>query len=419
MGQEGALPLLQFLLTQMWEEMRQGIEPIETFNRVGGIGGALANEAKKIYENLSEADQKIARSIFLRLIKVNDDKTATRRRVPLSELVTKDQNATQVKGIINQFTRPGVWILITFANEEQIEMVEVAHEAIIDSWGNLKQWLEDQRDNLRKRDKLDQAAQEWNSNQRSKDYLLNGNLLRDSQDFLKISQSSLEIVVSSLTQEFIKISANERKRNFLKSVSILMIFPMMLSLTTLHFYILNLSKKTIVSSQECERDPAVIFLARYMWISGNGNHLQGGNFCDESIFAARLPNINLSGTNFQESNLSQANLRRSVFIDSDFRGVTAANTDFSEATIVDSNFGCSEQRCAYLAEANFQDSLLENSTFQGANLERVNFQGAVLTRVDLSQAKGLVEGDLNGALICETTLPEHIQISHNRDCDSL
>jgi uncharacterized protein YjbI with pentapeptide repeats len=410
------------LLTQMWEEMRQGIEPIETFNRVGGIGGALANEAKKIYENLSEADQKIARSIFLRLIKVNDDKTATRRRVPLSELVTKDQNATQVKGIINQFTRPGVWILITFANEEQIEMVEVAHEAIIDSWVNLKQWLGDQRDNLRKRDKLEQAAQEWNSNQRSKDYLLNGNLLRDSQDFLKISQSSLEIVVSSLTQEFIKTSANERKRNFLKSVSILMIFPMMLSLTTLHFYILNLSKKTIVSSQECVSDPALVFLARYLWLSGNGNRLRGGNFCNESMFAINLPNIDLSDSDFQNSNLSQANFRKSVFIDSDFRGVTADRTNFTKALVVGADFSCinnaSEQVCAYLEDADFQDAIIEDTNFQGAILQGTNFQGATLRNVDFRRTEGLTDGSFTDAQICDVILPGNIVLPEIEKCTS-
>ena len=86
-GQDGALPLLQFSLTQIWEGLRQGVKPADTLEKIGGVGGALANEAKQIYNSLKPQQQNIARSLFLALLQLNDNGKTTRRRVTISELV--------------------------------------------------------------------------------------------------------------------------------------------------------------------------------------------------------------------------------------------------------------------------------------------------------------------------------------------
>ncbi|MBD2427041.1 pentapeptide repeat-containing protein [Phormidium sp. FACHB-1136] len=380
MGQEGALPLLQFLLTQMWEEMRQGIEPIETFNRVGGIGGALANEAKKIYENLSEADQKIARSIFLRLIKVNDDKTATRRRVPLSELVTKDQNATQVKGIINQFTRPGVWILITFANEEQIEMVEVAHEALIHNWTELRDWLADQWELLRKRDKIEQAAQEWESHQRCNDYLLQGKALRDAKEFFNLNHANCGIHLSKTSSDLIESSRKNKHIKTIKTVLIFLIIPFIGTLTILHMLILN-HAQALINKTECEQDSQIAFLIRYKILMKDVNNLEKGNFCREELVSFDFSDLILWEADFRDSVLSSAN----------FEG-------------------------AFLVGAKFQGSNLENAKFNFALLEDAEFQNAYLHNTDFKNAQGLTSGQFDQAFLCRTKLPTELGLDSDRNC---
>ena len=382
MGQEGALPLLQFLLTQMWEEMRQGIEPIETFNRVGGIGGALANEAKKIYENLSEADQKIARSIFLRLIKVNDDKTATRRRVPLSELVTKDQNATQVKGIINQFTRPGVWILITFANEEQIEMVEVAHEALIQNWAELREWLADQWELLRKRDKIEQAAQEWEKHQRDDEYLLQGRTLYNAKLFSTLNPSMNEAKLSQVAEEFIHKSSALRRRKIVKNVALISIFPVIGSLVITHFLVLRMAHSALFLDDSCTQNPQSAFLLRYLLFSGERENLDEIKLCNEKLIGIRL----------HDSFVWRGDFRRAVMANSSFR-----NT--------------------YLDESDFQGTDLMKADFYHASLKDANLKNAYLFMTNLEGGIGLTEDQLSESFICRTRLPINIDIDPDRDCD--
>ncbi|WP_315865631.1 pentapeptide repeat-containing protein [Leptolyngbya sp. BL0902] len=382
MGQEGALPLLQFLLTQIWEEMRQGIEPIETYNRVGGIGGALANEAKKIYENLSEADQKIARSIFLRLIKVNDDKTATRRRVPLSELATKDQDAAQVKAIIDQFTRPGVWILITFANEEQIEMVEVAHEALIHNWSELRDWLADQWELLRKRDKIEQAAQEWENHQRDNEYLLQGKALYNARFFVSLDHETFEAKISKNTCDFIQKSSDFQRNRIAKNILAISIFPILGSLLVTHFFVLKIAHSVLFLDDSCTQNPQAVFLLRYLLLSGQRGNLDEVKLCNE----------NLLGISLHDSFAWRGDFRRAVMANSSFRN-------------------------AYLDEADFQGTDLMNADFHNASLKNANLKNSYFFMANLENSIGLTEDQLNESFICKTRLPSNMELDPDRDCE--
>jgi hypothetical protein len=56
-GREGALPLLQFALTRIWEGLGEGRSPSETLRAIGGTGGALAGAAQRIYDSLNSKEK--------------------------------------------------------------------------------------------------------------------------------------------------------------------------------------------------------------------------------------------------------------------------------------------------------------------------------------------------------------------------
>ena len=95
-GREGTLPLLQFALTRIWEGLQNGVDPATTLENIGGVGGALAGEAQRLYESLSSEEQAIARSIFLALVQLNEDSGDTRRRAAVSELIATDADEARV-----------------------------------------------------------------------------------------------------------------------------------------------------------------------------------------------------------------------------------------------------------------------------------------------------------------------------------
>ena len=54
------------------------------------------------------------------------------------------------------------------------DTVEVAHEALIREWPDLRSWLEDNREGLRLHRQLTEAAQEWAAFNREPDILYRG-----------------------------------------------------------------------------------------------------------------------------------------------------------------------------------------------------------------------------------------------------
>jgi energy-coupling factor transporter ATP-binding protein EcfA2 len=196
-GREGALPLLQFALTHIWEELKQGVHPAVTLEHVGGVGGALAGEASHIYASLSDLDKQIARRIFLGLVQLGEGTKDTRRRTQLSDLVSQQTSIEQVKQVITRFSNPGAR-LVTLASDGNLETVEVTHEALFEHWQELKTWLDSSRSDIRFQRRLEEAAKYWDSNGRP-----DGNLWRPPDlDLLKRYQQRSGESMTSLQVEF-------------------------------------------------------------------------------------------------------------------------------------------------------------------------------------------------------------------------
>ena len=380
-GHEGALPLLQFALTQIWEGLRDGVKPADTLEKIGGVGGALANEAKRLYYSLTPEQQKIARFTFLALIQLNDDRKATRRRATISELITSQQDAPLVREVIERFARPGVWILVTFSNEQQVEMVEVAHEALIRNWQELQEWLNKQWENLRKKRKIEQYALEWQDHKKSNGYLLQGRMLRDATEFLQAQKDNTETSLSGLAKEFVKASRRKQLQGFLKVA----IIPFMGTLIPIHFFLLNLAQTAIHRKDvECQQDLEIPILVNYLVFVGQKQHLEGANFCND----------NLSGLDLSEATLIRANFRLSQL----------ENTNF---------------RKAFLVKANFQGGNLRDANFSEASLQKADFQESILYGTDLRRAKKITDNQFEKALLCKAKLPDQSSLDPNRDCKKL
>lgn len=381
---EAALPLLQFALTQIWEGLRSGVEPADTLQQIGGVGGALASEAKRLYHSLTPEQQKVARCVFLALVQINEDNKSTRRRAAISELITGDSSEVIVRDVIDRFARPGVWILVMSCNEQQVEMLEVAHEALIRNWKELQEWLKEHWETLRQKRRIEQAAIEWRDKKKSKDYLLQGRSLRDAKGFLQTHKDNSETALSNLATELINTSRRKQQKGFLRMVLLILIFPAMGTLVAIHVSLLILVQRIIMSEDECKQNHVIPILVWYMLLVGEKDNFENSVFCND----------NLSGINFADSTLWRAN--------------------FSSSQLENTNF----QR-AFLKESNFQDANLQDANFSDASLQEADFQRSVLHRTNFTTAKGITDNQLVKAKLCNTKLPEKSMLDPNRDCKKL
>ena len=160
-GREGSLPLLQFALRQIWDGMTQGIDPHRTLRKIGGVGGALAGEAQKIYERLEDRQRGIARRIFLSLVQLGEGTHDTRRRVPIETMIGHEESRTEVAAVLERFSTPDARLITLAATSHGVETAEVTHEALFSHWRTLAAWLDESREDLRFHRRLDEAAKHW------------------------------------------------------------------------------------------------------------------------------------------------------------------------------------------------------------------------------------------------------------------
>jgi len=160
-GREGALPLLQFALTRIWEGMVNGSSPNAALKSIGGVGGALAGEAQRIYDNLQPQEKEIARRIFIGLVEVGEGTGDTRRRVQLDLLRAQGDDETDFKKVLNSFSDPGVRLITLASDTGAKETAEVTHEALFEHWQQLASWIDDRRGELPFQRRLEKAATHW------------------------------------------------------------------------------------------------------------------------------------------------------------------------------------------------------------------------------------------------------------------
>ena len=170
-GQEGALPLLQFALTKLWEDLSQeslqGRSPLQVYLDIGGIGGAVADRADKIFDGLKDAGsskvdrQAIAQRIFLSLVQPGrENNQVTRRRIKVKDLATRQITLEQVREVIHEFSKENAR-LITLSTVEGEVTAEVTHEALFETWQRFKDWISDRWDDIRLQQRLEAAATYW------------------------------------------------------------------------------------------------------------------------------------------------------------------------------------------------------------------------------------------------------------------
>jgi len=113
-GQAGALPLLQFTLEKLWRAIDDApTRPIaELLGDLGGVGGALANEAESLYRRLHPeppksptypepppiAAQVRARRVFSRLLQTRDGQVLGRRRQTRGSVRRRDVASRRAGG---------------------------------------------------------------------------------------------------------------------------------------------------------------------------------------------------------------------------------------------------------------------------------------------------------------------------------
>ncbi|MEA5499119.1 nSTAND1 domain-containing NTPase [Limnoraphis robusta] len=216
--QPGNLPLLEFALTELWKK-RQGKQLThKAYEEIGEVSGALTGYADEKFSKLKPEEKERVRRIFLQLVQPGAGREDTRRVATQADF--NESNWDLVKQLAD--ARLVVTSRTEKNSEQETETVEVVHEALIRNWGQLRKWMEVDREFRTWQEQLRSAKKQWEENHRDQGSLLRGSALLKAEEKLQERPEDLEaeklfIQESIQDRDRLQLQEEERKEQLAKA----------------------------------------------------------------------------------------------------------------------------------------------------------------------------------------------------------
>jgi DNA-binding SARP family transcriptional activator/WD40 repeat protein len=193
-GEPGALPLLSHALTETWRRRDGHVLTVEGYRASGGIRGAVARSADRLYNSLPSEQRAMMCSVLLRLVTTSPAGDPVRTPIPSRNLLGNPDRERVVALLVRAR-------LVTA--EEQT--IEIAHEALARAWPRLQSWLEDDTAGQRILRHLGTAAEGWEALGRPSTELFRGARLDTALEWRDATQPDL----TQLEHDFLEASVEQ------------------------------------------------------------------------------------------------------------------------------------------------------------------------------------------------------------------
>ena len=380
-NEPGNLALLEFALTELWQERTGNQLTHAAYEKIEKVEGALAKYAEAEYQKLSPTEQEQARQIFIQLVNLGEDNNNTRRLVNREQIGDANWDLVTRKGGLADSR-----LVVTSRNNDDRETLEVVHEALIRHWARLQRWLNQDRLNLDKQRQIENAAYDWDKLGKNTDYLLSNKRLRSAKEFQQEQQANYPL--SDLAKNFVSSSSKHQRNKQIKSLGIFLIIPLIGTAIGGYFIFreasLNGDKKIIqdcVGKEYCSGR----FQALERLVKAKKN-LSRYNLSDANLSDANLRSANLRNANLSEAGLYNANLRSANLSGADLRSAYLSDADLESANLYIADLSDANLSSAYLRSANLSDAGLRSVDLRSANLSGANLSSADLYSANLENA---------------------------------
>jgi WD40 repeat protein/DNA-binding SARP family transcriptional activator len=200
-AEPGALPLLEFALTLLWEQHASGWLTHTAYEEIGQVEGALTRYAEQVYSALDDADQARARQVFEQLVRPGVGAEDIRR------VAARDEIGAANWPLVQRLA--GRRLVVTGRDASTgVETAEVAHEALIQRWERLRGWMATDRAFRGWQEGLRAALLQWASSAQDEGALLRGAPLAQAESWLAARPDEL----SGAEAAFIRAGVALRER---------------------------------------------------------------------------------------------------------------------------------------------------------------------------------------------------------------
>ncbi len=168
---------------------------------MGRLGGALDAHAEEFFAQLKPEEQTLCHQLLLDLVHPGEGAADTKKRVAMDDVAPTEPARVLLKKLADAR-------LVTTTGEPEVAQAELAHEALISGWRRLGNWVNENREKSRLKERLLDSAREWQDNGKGGDFLYRGTQLAIAEEGFGSSAQSLP----KLAREFLEASVAERNR---------------------------------------------------------------------------------------------------------------------------------------------------------------------------------------------------------------
>ncbi|MGB6297463.1 MAG: CHAT domain-containing protein [Rivularia sp. (in: cyanobacteria)] len=196
------LPLLEFALTQLWAFQEYGLLKTAAYRKIGGLQQSLALHAENIYTQLNSEERQRMQRVFIQLVRPGEGAADTRNIVSKSDLQSSDWD------LITLLNQEDARLLVINYDQNKRETVEIVHEALINGWGRLNNWMAYHRQFRTWQERLKISIKNWQEKNNDDGYLLSGGGLGEAEEWLNSQEHFCYL--SDSQREFIQLSLDAR-----------------------------------------------------------------------------------------------------------------------------------------------------------------------------------------------------------------
>ncbi len=272
-GSDGALPMIAFLLDELFRERRGDLLTLETYDRLGGATGALAQHGDEVIAALPVSIQNAFPRLVRRLVRKSiHDLTPTAAAAPLSAFPHGSAEsglieALVVARLVRMFTVPG-------GDPGRVSAwIRWSHEALLTRWPRLRNSVDADRRDYETLDRVQNAYSLWKGTpipQRG-ERLLTNLPLAEAVDLVQrwgedVEGHLHEFVVAS------KISAQTRRRRRRQVVTATVAALSVLSIAATTAGVLAFKQRNLALIEQASADRTARFMVSLFKIADPGEN---------------------------------------------------------------------------------------------------------------------------------------------------
>jgi WD40 repeat protein len=198
-----ALPMLEYTLTELWKQQQRGVITTAAYRELGGVDGALARSAERaLWERADASELPAAERVLIQMVRPGEQLDAGGRAPDTRRVANRDEFDSAQWGLIHRLA--SARLVVITRQPAGPDTAELAHEALLDAWPRLADWVNANREFRTWQEGLRRARRQWQDHGQDARFLLDEPRIAEAREWEErraedLTSSERDFIAASIT----------------------------------------------------------------------------------------------------------------------------------------------------------------------------------------------------------------------------